>query len=165
MERIAIGGSAQGGLYRVVRDPDAATGTAGATVRPAEPYGPDQWRLLPPVVQACDPRTIAVNISHTHAFSDGLTAGEWEQLQAALPAAYRDRIVRRELLALHYLEERLPEMMPTYERMQRAGARHHPHRLLRRGHHAGGDAHGRRGLVDAAAADGPGRWTPGSSRP
>jgi hypothetical protein len=31
-----------------------------------------------------DPRAIAVNISHTHAFSDGLTAGEWEQLQEAL---------------------------------------------------------------------------------
>lgn len=119
VERIAIGGSPQGGLYRVVRDPDAATGTAGPTLRPAEPFGPDQWRLLPPVVEACDPRTIAVNISHTHAFSDGLTAGEWEQLQAALPAAYRARIVRRELLPLHFIEERLPEMMPDYLRMQR----------------------------------------------
>jgi Xaa-Pro aminopeptidase len=119
VERIAIGGSTQGGLYRVVRDPGAATGTAGATVRPAEPYGPEQWRLLAPVVEACAPRTIAVNISRTHAFSDGLTAGEWEQMQEALPPAYRDRVVRRELLALHYIEERLPEMMPTYARMQR----------------------------------------------
>jgi hypothetical protein len=118
VERIAIGGSPQGGLYRVVRDPAAAVGTAGATVRPAEPFGPDQWRLLPPVIEACDPRSIAVNISHTHAFSDGLTAGEWEQLQAALPAAYRERIVRRELLPLHYIEERLPEMMPAYVQMQ-----------------------------------------------
>ncbi len=119
VERVAIGGSPQGGLYRVVRDPDAALGSAGASVRPAEPFGPDQWRLLPPVVQACDPRSIAVDISHTHAFSDGLSAGEWEQLQAALPAAYRDRVVRRELLPLHYVEERLPEMVPTYVQMQR----------------------------------------------
>lgn len=119
VERVAIGGSPQGGLYRVVRDPDAALGTAGANVRPAEPFGPEQWRLLAPVVEACDPRTLAVNISHTHAFSDGLTAGEWEQLQEALPAAYRGRVVRRELLALQYIEERLPEMMPTYARMQR----------------------------------------------
>jgi Metallopeptidase family M24 len=119
VERIAIGGSTQGGLYRVVRDPGAPTGTAGAQVRPAEPYGPDQWRLLPPVIQACDPRAIAVDVSHTHAFSDGLTVGEWEQMQAVIPPAYRDRIVRRELLALHYIEERIPEMLPTYERMQR----------------------------------------------
>ncbi|HST59736.1 MAG TPA: M24 family metallopeptidase [Longimicrobium sp.] len=119
VERIAIGGSPQGGLYRVVRDPDAAVGTAGATVRPAEPFGPEQWRLLAPVVQACDPRSIAVDISHTHAFSDGLTVGEWEQMQSALPAAYRERIVRRELLPLHFIEERLPEMMPQYVEMQR----------------------------------------------
>ncbi|WP_329683650.1 M24 family metallopeptidase [Longimicrobium sp.] len=118
VERVAIGGSPQGGLYRVVRDPDAAVGTAGPSVRPAEPFGPEQWRLLEPVVRACDPRTIAVNVSHTHAFSDGLTVGEWEQMQAALPAAYRARIVRRELLPLQFIEERLPEMMPTYVRMQ-----------------------------------------------
>jgi Xaa-Pro aminopeptidase len=118
VDRIAIGGSPQGGLYRVVRDPAAAMGTAGPSVRPAEPYGPDQWRLLSPLVEACDPSTIAVNISHTHAFSDGLTAGEWEQLQQALPASYRERVVRRELLALRYIEERLPEMMPAYAQIQ-----------------------------------------------
>jgi Metallopeptidase family M24 len=119
VERVAIGGTSQGGLYRVVRDPDAATGTAGAQLRPAEPFGPEQWRLLAPVVQACDPRSIAVDISQTHAFSDGLTVGEWEQLQAALPAPYLERIVRRELLPLHFIEERLPEMMPRYVQMQR----------------------------------------------
>src|SRR5688572_25106263 len=85
VERIAIGGTSQGGLYRVVRDPAAQMGTAGGTRRLAEPYGPDQWRLLAPVVEACNPATIQVNISHTHAFSDGLSAGEWEQMQAAIP--------------------------------------------------------------------------------
>jgi hypothetical protein len=87
-------------------------------VRPAEPFGPEQWKLLPPVVEACDPRTIAVNTSHTHAFSDGLSAGEWEQLREALPPRWRERVVRRELLPLQYLEERLPEMLPVYVRMQ-----------------------------------------------
>lgn len=119
VERVAIGGTSQGGLYRVVRDPQAAIGTAGTTRRPAEPYGPEQWALLAPVVEACDPASIAVNISATHAFSDGLTAGEWEALQAALPARFRERVVRRERLALDYIAERLPEMMPTYTRMQR----------------------------------------------
>ncbi|HLM69454.1 MAG TPA: M24 family metallopeptidase, partial [Longimicrobium sp.] len=118
VERIAIGGTSQGGLYRVVRDPAAAMGTAGPVRRAAEPFGPDQWKLLPPVVEACDPRTIGVNISHDHAFSDGLTAGEWEQLREALPARFRERVVRRERLALDYIAERLPEMMPTYRRMQ-----------------------------------------------
>jgi hypothetical protein len=119
VERIAIGGTTQGGLYRVVRDPGAAIGTAGTVRREAEPFGPEQWRLLAPVVEACDPTTIQVNVSATHAFSDGITAGEWAALREALPSPYADRVVHRELLPLHYIEERLPEMLPTYVRMQR----------------------------------------------
>lgn len=117
IERIAIGGTSQGGLYRVVRDPEAQLGAAGGQSRRAEPFGPDQWKLLPPIVEECDPRTIAVNISRTHNFADGLSAGEWEQLQAVLPFPYRDRIVRRERLALDYLAERVPEMLPVYVEM------------------------------------------------
>ncbi|HSJ09705.1 MAG TPA: M24 family metallopeptidase [Longimicrobiales bacterium] len=118
VERLAIGGTSQGGLYTVLRDPAAAMGTAGTQRRAAEPFGPEQWKLLGPVVAERDPAAIAVNISHTHAFSDGLSAGEWEQLQAALPEKYRERVVRVELLPLQYLEERLPEMVPHYRRMQ-----------------------------------------------
>lgn len=118
VERIAIGGSSQGDLYTVVRDPAAAIGTAATTRRAAEPFGPDQWKLLTPLIAERDPRAIAVNVSHTHAFSDGLTVGEWEQLQEALGERYRARVIRRELLALHFIEERLPEMLPTYRRMQ-----------------------------------------------
>jgi len=54
-----------------------------------------------------------------HAFSDGLSAGEWEALQQAIPANYRSRVVRRERLALDYIAERIPEMLPTYVTMQR----------------------------------------------
>jgi Xaa-Pro aminopeptidase len=117
VDRIAIGGTSQGGLYRVVRDPNAAVGAAAGRDRPAEPFGPDQWKLLPPIVEECDPEVIAVNISHTHNFADGLSAGEWEQLQGALPEKYRRKIVRRERLALDYLAERLPEMLPVYIEM------------------------------------------------
>jgi Xaa-Pro aminopeptidase len=118
VERIAIGGTSQGGLYTVVRDPAAAIGTAGTTRRAAEPFGPEQWSLLTPLITERDPRMIAVNISQTHAFSDGLTVGEWEQLQQALGDTHRARVVRRELLPLQYIEERLPEMLPLYRRMQ-----------------------------------------------
>ncbi len=118
VDRIAIGGTSQGGLYTVVRDPDAAVGTAGTTRRPAEPFGPEQWSLLTRLVQERNPRAIAVNISATHAFSDGLTAGEWEAMERALGPEYARRVVRRELLALQYIEERLPEMVPRYRQMQ-----------------------------------------------
>lgn len=118
IERIAIGGTSQGGLYEVVRDPAATVGAAGARERPAEPFGPEQWRLLVPIVTERDPATIAVNVSRTHAFSDGLTAGEWEALRETLGEKYAARVVHRELLPLEYIEERLPEMLPTYRRMQ-----------------------------------------------
>ncbi len=118
VDRIAIGGTSQGGLYTVVRDPDAAVGTAGTTRRPAEPFGPEQWSLLTRLVQERNPRAIAVNISATHAFSDGLTAGEWEAMERALGPEYARRVVCRELLALQYIEERLPEMVPRYRQMQ-----------------------------------------------
>jgi hypothetical protein len=119
VDRIAIGGNSQGGLYRVVRSPDAAAGAAGGQSRRAEPFGPDQWKLLPPIVEECDPENIAVNISHTFAFSDGLSAGEWEQMQEALPEKYRQRIVRREWLAVDYISERLPEMLPVFTEMMK----------------------------------------------
>ncbi len=118
VERIAIGGTSQGGLYEVVRDPGAQVGAAGASLRPAEPYGPEQWKLLAPVVESCDPETIQVNASATHAFSDGLSLGEWEQMREALPERYRSRVVRKELLPLQLVEERIPEMMPQYVKMQ-----------------------------------------------
>jgi hypothetical protein len=118
IELIAIGGTSQGGLYTNVRDPAAPVGTAGTTRRAAEPFGPEQWQLLTPLIAARNPRAIAVNVSHTHAFSDGLTVGEWEQLQDALGPTYRSRVVRKELLALHFIEERLPEMLPHYRTMQ-----------------------------------------------
>jgi hypothetical protein len=50
VERIAIGGTSQGGLYEVVRDPARRKGAAGAERRRAEPFGPEQWRLLTPIV-------------------------------------------------------------------------------------------------------------------
>jgi hypothetical protein len=118
IERIAIGGSTQGGLYRLVRDADAAVGTAGTTRRLAEPFGPEQWKLVTRVVRERDPKVIAVNISHTFAFSDGLTAGEWEALQAALGPQYSGRVVRKERLALDFISIRLPEMLPHYRRME-----------------------------------------------
>ena len=79
--------------------------------------GQAQWDLLRRVIEERDPHTIAVDISHTHAFADGLSAGEWEQLQTALPEQQRPRVVRAEELALEYQEIRAPGMLPVYRRM------------------------------------------------
>jgi Xaa-Pro aminopeptidase len=79
--------------------------------------GQGQWDLLARVVRERDPKTIAVNISHTHAFSDGLSAGEWEQLSRALPPGYLARVVRAEDLAHDYQAIRAPGMLTAYRRM------------------------------------------------
>jgi Xaa-Pro aminopeptidase len=109
IERLALGGGSNGGLYQVYRDPE---------VENRELYGEGQWALLRKLIEQRNPATIAVNISHTHAFSDGLSAGEREKLETALGAKWVSRFVRAENLPLEYISIRLPEMLPTYKRMQ-----------------------------------------------
>ncbi|HEY5615102.1 MAG TPA: Xaa-Pro aminopeptidase [Bacteroidota bacterium] len=111
IERLALGGSSQGGLFTAYRDT-----TLGNN---AELWGKDQWKLLTKVIEERDPRNIAVNISHDFAFSDGLSAGEWEQMQEALGPKYRSRVVRAERLAHDYISIRIPEMMPVYRDMMK----------------------------------------------
>lgn len=108
VERLALGGGANGGLYETLRDPSAEN---------RELWGESQWILLRKVIEQRNPRNIAVNISQTHAFSDGLSAGEWEKLQQTLGPEYRDRIVRAELLPLEYISVRIPEMVPVYRQL------------------------------------------------
>ncbi|HEX9581359.1 MAG TPA: M24 family metallopeptidase [Gemmatimonadales bacterium] len=113
VERLALGGASQGGLYEAVRATERAPDG-----RPRELWGKDQWDLVARVVRERNPRTIGVNISHTHAFSDGLTAGEWEQMQEALGPELVQRVVRAERLPLDYMAIRAPSMGPTYRKME-----------------------------------------------
>jgi Xaa-Pro aminopeptidase len=108
VERLALGGGSNGGLYTVYRDPEAEG---------REIYGEGQWVLLKKLIEERKPSTIAIDVSHTHAFSDGLSAGEREKLETTLGAEYSKRIVRAENLALEYVEMRLPEMLPVYRQM------------------------------------------------
>ena len=113
VERLALGGTSQGGAYEAVR----ATVTA-PDGRAAELWGKDQWDLFASMVRGRDPASIAVNISHEHNFADGLTAGEWEQMEEALGPELAGRVVRKPLLAIDYLAMRVPSMTPVYRKMQ-----------------------------------------------
>ena len=115
VERLALGGSSQGGLFQPFFARDTIDPSIG---RRPELVGQAQWDLLARLIRERDPKNIAVNISHTFAFSDGLTAGEWEQLSRTLPPGYLPRVVRAERLALDYISLRAPGMMPTYRMMQ-----------------------------------------------
>jgi Xaa-Pro aminopeptidase len=108
IERLALGGDSNGGLYTVYRDPGPKS---------REIYGDTQWQLLRKLVDERHPSSIAIDISPTHAFSDGLTVGMRDKLVAALGAEYKDKFVNAENLALEYQELRVPEMLPTYRAM------------------------------------------------
>jgi len=114
IERLALGGGSQGGVYEAYVARDTVDPSIG---RRPELVGQGQWDLLTRLVRERDPKTIAVNISHTHAFSDGLSAGEWEQLSRALPPGYLTRVVRADRIALDYQAIRAPGMLPVYRRM------------------------------------------------
>ncbi len=114
VERLALGGTSQGGLYEVIRETEMApTGD-----RPRELWGRAQWDLFGRVVRERNPRRIAVNIAPDHNFADGLAAGEWEQMQEALGPDLARRVVRVPRLAIDYLALRVPSMTPVYRRVQ-----------------------------------------------
>ena len=113
VERLALGGSSQGGVYEAVRATSVASdGRAG------ELWGKEQWDLFARMVAERNPQRIAVNISHDINFADGLAAGEWEQMEQALGTELAGRVVRKPLLAVDYLAMRVPGMTPTYRHMQ-----------------------------------------------
>jgi len=113
VERLALGGSSQGGLYQVIR---GAQQTEDG--RQQELTGKGQWDLFAAMVRERNPRNIAVNISEDHNFADGLAAGEWIQMQAALGPDLVSRVVRAELLPINLLYLRVQGMRPTFRRMQ-----------------------------------------------
>ena len=111
VERLALGGSSQGGVFEAFRSTRPAP-----TQATSELVGDEQWRLLRELIEDRDPRNIALNIDPEWAFSDGLHAGEREALEEAL-GPYGDRVVREPRLALNYIALRLPEMMPRYRKI------------------------------------------------
>ncbi len=113
VERLAFGGSSQGGLYQTPRATEQAPDG-----RPREFWGEDQWTFVADAIRERDPRNIAVNISRDHNFADGLSAGEWELMQEALGPELAARVTRAEDLALDYLAVRVPGMDEPYRHMQ-----------------------------------------------
>jgi len=113
LERLALGGTSQGGVFEAFRStrpaPTRATG---------ELWGNEQWRLLRELVEDRDPGSIVLNIDPDWAFSDGLHAGEAEVLIEALGEKYAARIRREPRLAMNYIAIRLPEMMPRYRKIE-----------------------------------------------
>jgi len=107
VERIALGGTSQGGLYDAVRSTRAAS--SGVRGQQAELWGDQQWLVLKDVVEQRNPKVIGIDVSRTFAFSDGLSAGELEGMSEALGAKWTGRFKHAESLPLELIATRLPE--------------------------------------------------------
>jgi Xaa-Pro aminopeptidase len=117
VERIALGGSSQGGAYRAVRSTRRVE--AAVAGRQAELWGDQQWEVLKDVIETRKPKVIGVNISRTFAFADGLTAGEYEGMRQALGPRWSKRFKRAEGLAVDLLAARLPDEQRLYHELAR----------------------------------------------
>jgi hypothetical protein len=118
VERIAFGGTSQGGVFTAVRSTAPAAGPAGARgAQQAELWGDAQWKVLAQAVAARNPRSIAINTSRVFAFSDGLSSGELEGMREALGPRWTRRFTRAEALPLELIATRLPAERVMFERM------------------------------------------------
>ena len=99
LERLTVSRYGLGGLFEPAWNPEKQ---------------PDQWARLAELVAERDPKRIAINVGTETAFADGLTAGQYQELRAALPAAYADRLVPAGPLAVNWLETRTASEMALY---------------------------------------------------
>jgi len=104
IERLTVSRYELGGLFQPAWSPEKQ---------------PDQWKRLAELIQARDPKKIAIDTSALTAFADGMTASQHEELRAALPQTYRDRLVSGEGLAVGWLETRTPKEMAIYPGIER----------------------------------------------
>ena len=93
VERLTVSRYGLAGLFQPAWNPEAE---------------PDQWKALAQLIAKRDPKRIAINSSALSQFADGLTLSQYEGFTAALPAPYRDRLVRTDELAVGWLESRTP---------------------------------------------------------
>jgi len=107
VERIALGGSSQGGLYDAVRSTKPVTASVGG--RQAELWGDQQWQVLKDAIETRKPRVIGIDISRTFAFADGLSSGEYEGMRQALGPKWTKRFKRAEGLPVDLIAARLPD--------------------------------------------------------
>ncbi len=116
VERIALGGTSQGGVYEPRRAMKAVSGDISG--RQAELWGDEQWQVLKQVLEERQPKVIAINVSRTFAFTDGLTAGERDGMTEALGPSFASRFRPAEALALEMIATRLPEEAEFYGKLQ-----------------------------------------------
>ena len=78
---------------------------------------PDQWAQLVELIEARNPRKIAVNRSEEFGLADGISSFHYDKLMETLPPALGERVVSGERLAIGWLETRTPSEMAVYRQI------------------------------------------------
>ena len=99
VERLTVSRYGLGGLFAPAWDPSKQ---------------PDQWQAVADLIAVRNPAKIAINTSDLYQFADGMTLSQYNKFVAALPNAFRPRIVSGEALAIRWLETRTPAEMEMY---------------------------------------------------
>ncbi len=115
VERIALGGTSQGGVWEARTSTKPVAAAVGG--RQAELWGDEQWQLLKTVIEERKPAVIGINRSTVFAFTDGLTSGELQGMTAALGATWASKFKDAEGLPLELIASRLPDEEVFFEKM------------------------------------------------
>lgn len=115
VERIALGGTSQGGVWQSRRSTKPVEAAVGG--RQAELWGDEQWNALKQVIEEKQPKVIGINRSKVFAFSDGLSSGELQGMTEALGAQWASKFKDAEGLPLELVASRLPEEEAFFGRM------------------------------------------------
>jgi Xaa-Pro aminopeptidase len=115
VERIALGGTTQGGVWQARRSTKAVEAAVGG--RQAELWGDEQWQALKQLVEEKHPSVIGINRSKVFAFSDGLSSGELQGMSEALGETWTAKFKDAEGLPLELIASRLPEEEAFFARM------------------------------------------------
>ncbi|MFU7528056.1 M24 family metallopeptidase [Qipengyuania sp. ASV99] len=99
IERLTVSRYGLAGLFEPAWNPDEQ---------------PGQWQAVADIIAARDPANIAINVSDTTRFGDGMTKSQYDAMMAALPAEFHERVISGERLATRWLETRTPAEMEIY---------------------------------------------------
>ena len=78
---------------------------------------PDQWKALVSLIEERDTKKIGINTSTHFNIADGLVKTDYDELLAALPEKYGERLVSAEKLAIAWIETRTDKEMKLYDNL------------------------------------------------
>ncbi len=81
---------------------------------------PNQWDALMDIIAARKPQKIAINTSADFAHADGMDHTEYTEFMQKIPAAFKNKVVSAEKLAVSWMETRTAHEMQIYPQLVNA---------------------------------------------